>query len=431
MAGDSSGSRAATPHGLRGSSKVRCGAMTDSDLCFEAVLFDLDGTLVATDRFWPDAARAGALRAFAELGIERAMPSAEEWMGMVGLPLAEGFDAVFADLEPAQRQVVREACVQEEHRLLEEGAAGLLPGTALALDFLMARGVRMGIASNCSQSYLDAMMKGLGLAAWIGEGRCLDSRGIANKADMVEDLLQTFGTRRAVMVGDRAGDRQAAWANGVPHIHLARGYARAGETTAAEATLGGLDELPELLGRRTRAVRECLAGLGLAPQAGWLGVGGLPGAGKSHWTVDLAEELQRQGRALERVDMEHYRRPSAPAWEPGGDPLRAVQEAYDLEKLVERLERPARDPGAVRLVEGRFLLHSRVLQALDRLLWIDTPEEIGVRRIEGRDVRLDGPPARAQLLGWDLPVAQALVRAVPPEGAAHRVESGGNPLALS
>ena len=38
---------------------------------YDAVLFDLDGTLVATDRFWPQAARAGALLAFEELGLER------------------------------------------------------------------------------------------------------------------------------------------------------------------------------------------------------------------------------------------------------------------------------------------------------------------------------------------------------------------------
>ena len=30
----------------------------------------------------------GARRAFAELGIERELPSAEEWMFLVGLPLA-------------------------------------------------------------------------------------------------------------------------------------------------------------------------------------------------------------------------------------------------------------------------------------------------------------------------------------------------------
>ena len=77
--------------------------MSAVDFPFEAVLFDLDGTLVATDRFWVPAARVGAKRAFAELGLDRELPTAEEWMGLVGLPLAEGFDVLFSDLSVEAR----------------------------------------------------------------------------------------------------------------------------------------------------------------------------------------------------------------------------------------------------------------------------------------------------------------------------------------
>ena len=42
-----------------------------ADFPFDAVLFDLDGTLLATDRFWIPAARVGARRAFEELGLDR------------------------------------------------------------------------------------------------------------------------------------------------------------------------------------------------------------------------------------------------------------------------------------------------------------------------------------------------------------------------
>src|SRR5690349_20809984 len=87
-------------------------AMSAQPFLFDAVLFDLDGTLVATDRFWVDAARAGARRAFEELGLERAMPTAAEWMGMVGLPLEQAFDALFTDLDPKARAHVFARCVQ-------------------------------------------------------------------------------------------------------------------------------------------------------------------------------------------------------------------------------------------------------------------------------------------------------------------------------
>ncbi|MCP5021730.1 MAG: HAD family hydrolase, partial [bacterium] len=194
------------------------------DFPFDAVLFDLDGTLVATDRFWPDAARAGALRAFGALGLKRELPTSEQWMSMVGLPLEEGFDRVFADLDREQRRRVLEACSEEEHRLLSEGRLGLLPGVQETLGDLQDRGVAMGVASNCSQSYLDTMMEAGGLNRWIQEGRCLETPGVRNKADMIEELLILFQTRSAIMVGDRAADRLAAWSNGLPHVHLTRGY---------------------------------------------------------------------------------------------------------------------------------------------------------------------------------------------------------------
>jgi len=108
----------------------------DTDIAFDAVVFDLDGTLAATDRFWPEAARAGARRAFDELGIERDLPTHAEWMSMVGLSLDQGFEQVFADLGPREREVVQTACVEEENRVLARGAADFLPGVPETLAAL-------------------------------------------------------------------------------------------------------------------------------------------------------------------------------------------------------------------------------------------------------------------------------------------------------
>lgn len=304
---------------------------------FDAVLFDLDGTLVATDRFWPDAARAGAIRAFSELGISRALPSQAEWMDLVGKPLEEGFDLLFADLDPEARSLVLSRCVEVEHAMLAEGRAGYLPGVMATLGALREEGVRTGIASNCSQDYLTAMMDGLGLARWIEEGRCLDSRGISDKADMIEDLLLTFGTRRAVFVGDRRGDRDAAWANGLPHVHLARGYAAVGEEVEAEGLIEGMDALLPRLGRRSTWVQELVAAHA-PPGGGCLGLTGGPGSGKTL----LAEELRLHG--LE------------------------VREGEEIQ-----------------------------LGACEVLLELVVPEDVLLRRLEGRDLRSAGTAARGDV----------------------------------
>src|SRR4030095_11351702 len=87
------------------------------------------------------------------------------------------------------------------------------------------------------------MMKGLGLSKWIEEARCLDSPGTTSKALMVADLLDTFGTRAAVMVGERQSDRDAAWENGLPHVHFVRGFAEVGEEVPCEASIEEMSEL--------------------------------------------------------------------------------------------------------------------------------------------------------------------------------------------
>jgi phosphoglycolate phosphatase len=358
---------------------------------FDAVIFDLDGTLVATDRFWPDAARAGALVAFAELGLDREPPSPEVWMGMVGLPLDEGFDKVFDDLPPDQRAHLMAACVREEHRLLDEGRAGLLPGTEAALEHLQEGGVRMGIASNCSQAYLDAMMTGMGIGRWIEEGRCLDSPRISNKADMVQDLLLTFGTRSAVMVGDRTGDRDSAWANGIPHIHLSRGYAVVGERVEAEAVLQGLDQLPGRLEARNGALDGWIDSLEIPSAGATIGIAGKALSGRSLFARDLARRLEARGRATEILGTSAFVRDD---WQPAAspDPLLESAQAVDLDALAERLAVP-RDGTVVRLVEGPGLVHPRVGVHLDRQVWLDVPPAVAERRARGRDARLGGPGA--------------------------------------
>lgn len=259
---------------------------------FDTVLFDLDGTLVATDRFWPDAARAGTLEVFRARGIERPIPSAGEWMAMVGLPMDEAFAATFSDLDEGTRGALIESCAAKEKTLLQRGQAAVLDGVPGVLDELKAKGVRLGVASNCGEDYLGSMMVGLGLGQWIDEARCLASPGIRTKAEMIADLLDTFGSRSSVMVGDRRGDRDAAWANGLPHVHIPRGYGGMSETVEAEVSLDGIDELLDVLGERGRVLSRVTSVVGVAKT---VAVTGMPFAGRQLFAADLRRFLASEG----------------------------------------------------------------------------------------------------------------------------------------
>jgi len=408
--------------------------MNPAPFPFDVVLFDLDGTLVATERFWPDAARAGALVAFRELGLDRAPPTSEEWMSMVGLPLDEGFDAVFADLSPGQRAVVQRHCEEAEHALLGDGRAAFLPGVLETLEELRARGVRTGVASNCGRGYLDAMWNGLGLARLVDEGRCLDSAGIGNKADMIADLLELFDTRSAVMVGDRRADRDAAWANGLPHVHLSRGYAVRGEEFECEAEIEGMDALLPRLERRAawlEGALEHLLGAGNADTR-TIGVTGGVGVGKGLFARDLARHLNGRPNAATTVSLDMFRRAGTDPG-PASDPLGG---AWAVETLLsEVLEPHARGeavavdapggrvtvpPGSLLILEGPYLLHPCLRGPLDRVVHLSADGSTARRRVAGREGRPPGEQA--------LSLQRAFEAQFPPAGLADLILDASNAL---
>jgi uridine kinase len=317
----------------------------------------------------------------------------------------------------------------------------LLPGVETALGDLRARGLRVGLASNCGRDYLSIAMHELGLERWVEEARCLASSGVQNKADMVTDLLLTFATRRAVMVGDRAADRDAAWTNGIPHIHLARGYATAGEVVEAEATIEGMDELlPRLDGRR-RWIRAELEALALPARASVIGVGGDVGSGKTLFAQDLAALLREQGRRARVVALEEFVRREPQRLEDATEDtstLNAYLNArYDLQGLVEGvLSKHRRDaaaaaaPPEVLLLEGDWLTHPRLFTTLDRLLWLEIPASLGLRRLAGRDARLAAPGALDEFRETREPMQRLLMRLYPPQARATRILDAGNALGL-
>ncbi|MCY2958745.1 MAG: HAD hydrolase-like protein [Planctomycetota bacterium] len=410
--------------------------MPATPFLFDAVVFDLDGTLVATDRFWVDAARVGARRAFAELGLERPLPTAAEWMSLVGLPLAQGFARLFPDLDPASRARVMAACEEEDHRALRAGGAALLPGVAETLDALRARGVRLGIASNCGRDYLASMMDDLGLARWVEEARCLDSAGTPTKPDMVASLLERFGTRAAVMVGDRLGDRDAAWANGLPHVHLARGFAPAGEEVEAEAVIETMPELVPRLERRASWIEGALEWLDVdldAPQP-TIGVTGPPGAGKSYFARDVGRILEARGRPTAVVALEDHLRTGpdvdlgSTAFVAGSRPLDLLTQGYDLAGLDARIATlPA---GTTAIVHGPFLAHPALRPKLARLVHLAVDEAVCLRRLAGRDARSHGPEALLRVRRHLLPASRAFDAAMPPREHTDLVLDAANALGV-
>jgi len=368
------------------SRRLRENAAMSAPLLFEAVIFDLDGTLVATDRYWIPAARSATRRALSEFGLELEVPQNREWLRIVGLPLEQGLGQLFPELNAEQTEKLASYCVQAEEELLSADGAAMLPGVREALDELKGAGIKIGIASNCGSSYMSHVVSSLGLLEWASEVRCLDSPGIRDKGDMIEDLLTSFDTRQAVMVGDRFGDEDAARSNGIPHVHVRTGYASEHEGDTADLVLDDMSELTKNLRGRNERLNRVIDELGLVGRSLLLGVTGRRAAGKTLFARDLARLAELRGAEARVIDLEAFRRESVT------DAEDALGSHYDLPRLESEVLQPhaAGELEGLTILEGSFLLDSRIATRLDRLLYLEVPVEEALARLRGRDARLSG-----------------------------------------
>jgi len=204
----------------------------------ELVVFDVDGTLLATDAFWLAIGRRAVETVYRRRGVTRALPDDRRFLDAIGLPMTEFWRFVLPeDLHELEDEVESEA--QElEQDAFAKGVGAMYPGARRLLVDLHGAGVRLAVASNCGRRYLEGFLDAFELRSLVEEARCLDSPGVSSKVDMVRDILAVTGARDAVMVGDRANDREAATANRIPFILFAGGFlgteARDGEPVARD-----------------------------------------------------------------------------------------------------------------------------------------------------------------------------------------------------
>ncbi|MFN0183861.1 MAG: HAD family hydrolase [Aquabacterium sp.] len=193
----------------------------------QLVVFDVDGTLHDTFRWWAPVIRAG-LRKFGELhGIAMPVPTDREAEAVVGMKDAGVWAPFLPEGHKHRWQELRSVVVPMEVDEVSRGVDYLFPGVRALLQHLRALGVKVALASNCRRTYMGAMQHGQGLAALTDWQFCLDSPGVETKTDMLTAAWRAAGVAaRVVMVGDREPDHEAAMALGWPFVWRANDRCR-------------------------------------------------------------------------------------------------------------------------------------------------------------------------------------------------------------
>jgi len=220
--------------------------------CPDAVVFDLDGTLVDSV---PDIAAAlnGALAQVGHPSLSRG-----DIAGMMG----HGSEALVARALVAvagQAGAEDVADVLSRYLVAYDAApcvlSRLYPGAEGVLDELAGRKVKLSLCTNKPEAITRSVLQQLGIArrfARVVGGRT--DMPLKPAPDMLLLALSKLGVNpaRAVMVGDSGADAAAAHAAGTRLVLLRHGYGRDDlDSLGADALLDGFADLPQALARMT------------------------------------------------------------------------------------------------------------------------------------------------------------------------------------
>jgi phosphoglycolate phosphatase len=220
------------------------------DAPLSLVIFDVDGTLIDSQRLIIGAMRA----AFAEAGL--AAPADAAILSIVGLSLPQALARLAPEAAPeaAARLAAgyKAAFVRQRAETGGEAAAPLYPGAREAVARLDAAGALLSIATGKARRGLDHMLDAHALRRFFIATQTADDAPSKPHPGMVLNALRATGAApaRAVMVGDTVFDVEMARAAGVAAIGVGWGYhpAEALRAAGAAVVIDHFDALDAALG---------------------------------------------------------------------------------------------------------------------------------------------------------------------------------------
>ena len=221
---------------------------------FDAVVFDLDGTLVDSRVAIIDAVRAGVHEAVAAADLPQPEVSDDTLRAALGKPAREYFLAILPGELAHLAERVQEAATHHEVEALEAGHGRLFDGVLTALDALRTAGVSLAAVSNAQAPYFRAALEHTGLLERFDHTECHEELPPDSprpfKLTLLRRAIDRLGVEpgRVLMVGDRAEDIEAGHAAGCATLAIPFGFGSAEELAAADQRLAHFDQLPSVAG---------------------------------------------------------------------------------------------------------------------------------------------------------------------------------------
>ena len=342
-------------------------------LKYDAVIFDLDGTLTNSER----GIVACVHYAIGKMGYP--VPDAETLRKFIGPPLTESFSR-YCGMDEAETEI---AVKTYRERYLPIGWAenAVYPGIRPLLKALKEQGAAIYVATGKPQAPSERILRHFELMQYIdGVAGPSDEDPRADKALLIRRVLAGKAFRRAVMIGDRRSDIQGAREAGIEGIGAGYGFGEPDEFEGAPCDVAADPESLAmlLLGRK-------------AEQKGYfISMEGLDGCGKTTQSDAVENALRAYGFRVRRTR------------EPGGCPIsekirdllldvnnkgmsdiaEALLYAASRAQHVREVILPAIERGEIVLCD-RFVDSSVAFQGGGRQLGVPLIQQINAPAIEG------------------------------------------------
>jgi phosphoglycolate phosphatase len=227
-----------------------CAKASPMDFPFAIVGFDLDGTLVDSNRDLAPAIN----HALSVVGRPAIPPEATRKLigGGARKMLERAVELTGGALPEAEFEAIYGALLKHYEAHIADHTVPY-PGCLDALDALLERGCRLAVITNKIEVYSRKLLDALGMSGrfeLVLGGDTLGAGRSKPAPDMIDTAVLMLGGGRFAMVGDSTYDVRAARNAKVPVVALSFGYNDLpAEELGADAVIDSYDELIGALGR--------------------------------------------------------------------------------------------------------------------------------------------------------------------------------------
>lgn len=202
----------------------------------DGIIFDLDGTLWDSCRSVAESWQR-TLRRFAP-DARLSVDQIRKIMGMTAQQIA---DTLFSDFGE-QAMSVCLCCLDEECAYIAKHGGSIYPGVAETLEKLSSEH-SLYIVSNCLSGYIECFLDYSGFGKYFSDFLNPAITGL-DKSGNIRQLIDSYGLKHPVYVGDTHMDAQSAREAGASFIHAAYGF---GSSPDAENAITSFGELVGLI----------------------------------------------------------------------------------------------------------------------------------------------------------------------------------------